>query len=226
MRYWFLISAFALSTLAAGADGQPAASSASQQSLRDLLGGHAEEEPLPPERAFVMQVEAVAPDALGITFAPAPTYYLYRSKFAFAVTQPAGVSVGEVQLPSGEMKEDPIFGRTEVYHDSVRALVSLRSPTALPGEVELNVTLQGCTERGLCYPPDTRRVKVQLAAVAQPSVSDAPSSAAATVAAPGASRPSGKAASGEFGALGWVLLALAVAGIARLIWFLSQRKRQ
>jgi thiol:disulfide interchange protein DsbD len=224
MRFLFLISAFALATLAAAADGQPAASSASQQSLRDLLGGHSEEEPLSPERAFVTHAEALAPDAVAVTFTPAPTYYLYRSKFAFAVTQPAGVSVGEVQLPKGEIKEDPIFGRTEVYHDSVRALVSLRSAAALPGEVELNVTLQGCTERGLCYPPDSRRIKVQLpgAEAAQKTVSGG---AQPNASASSNADPVTKATSAEkdFAALRWALLALAIAGVARLIWYFSRR---
>jgi thioredoxin:protein disulfide reductase len=203
MRLLFLISAIALSSLAVGADGQQSLRDLvdKEQSLRDLLGGRAEEEPLPPERAFVMKTEVVAPDAVGVTFTPAPTYYLYRSKFAFAVTQPAEVKVQDVQLPSGEVKDDPNFGPSEVYHQRVQALVSLHSPRALPREVELSVTMQGCTERGLCYPPDTRRVKVQLAAAAS-NESVAPRVP-----------------------LRWAALALALAGAGALALWYARRRR-
>ncbi len=222
MRFLFLISAIALGTLAVADDKAPVSAQAQadgsgQQSLRDLLGSKSEEEPLPPERAFVMHTEAVAPDAVSVTFTPAPTYYLYRNKFAFAVVQPAAVSVHEVQLPSGAMKEDPIFGRTEVYHDSVRALLSLRAPSPLPGEVELDITMQGCTERGLCYPPDTRRVKVALADAVATNASGA---AATPVSAPPAAVPTH-----DTGALPWAVLALGVAALVLLLWRRWRRPR-
>jgi thioredoxin:protein disulfide reductase len=188
MRLLFLLLMFSLPLGPAGAGEQ-------NEGLRELLGGsRPEEEPLPPERAFVMQAEALAHDAVGLTFTPAPTYYLYRSKFAFAVdAQGSGaVAIKDVQLPEGEMKEDPIFGRTEVYHDSVRALVSLApagSTTTLPQEVALKVTMQGCTERGLCYPPDTRQVSVKLAAAPGASMSDAGGAAAHTLATAAGAAP-------------------------------------
>jgi thioredoxin:protein disulfide reductase len=212
MRFLFLISALLLATLASGADPQ--------QSLRELLGGGAkEDEPLPAERAFVMKAQAVAPDAVAVSFTPAPTYYLYRSKFAFAVAQPPQVKVQDVQLPGGEVKDDPIFGRTEVYHQSVQALVSLQSPSPLPREVELSVTMQGCTERGLCYPPDTRRVKVRLAAAA---VGAAPP--ATHVPAPDASTAQGAPAASPRGR--WAALALLLAGAGALAVRYARRGRR
>jgi thiol:disulfide interchange protein len=191
------------------------------QSLRDLLGSRAEEEPLPPERAFAMQAQAVGADAVAVTFTPAPTYYLYRSKFAFSVAQPAGVSVQEVKLPKGEMKDDPIFGHTEVYHEGVQALVSLRSAGALPGEVDLDVTMQGCTERGLCYPPDTRRTKVLLAAAAPATTAiDVPTAVESVGAEADESKPAR-----DFSALQWALLGLVIAGVGTRIFLRVLRRR-
>ncbi|MBB5216279.1 protein-disulfide reductase DsbD [Parapusillimonas granuli] len=117
---------------------------------------HAEEDFLPPEKAFVLSVANVSPTELALHFRIAPKYYMYRERFAFA-TQPeaAAQSLGQPRYPQGIVKYDPTFEQDlEVYYGQV--LVSL--PLA-PGEARpftLAVTSQGCADAGLCYPPMTQ----------------------------------------------------------------------
>jgi thioredoxin:protein disulfide reductase len=61
--------------------------------------------------------------------------------------------------PTGVVKDDPTFGPTEVFYESLTATV------AAPGD-QMRVTFQGCQEDGLCYPPVTHVVLADGAVVA------------------------------------------------------------
>ena len=109
---------------------------------------------LPVNQAF--KVQARMPDAqtVVVRFVPAKTYYLYRDKITFAVDAGAGAGIGSAQLPRGEKKKDPNFGDTEVFHQPFQAVVRLSNPAS--GPFNLAVGYQGCSEKGLCYPPEKK----------------------------------------------------------------------
>src|SRR5262245_33063686 len=95
------------------ADTHPSTSAASGalSKLRSLArGADADEDFLPPDKAFKVDVRAKDARTLVADFAPASSYYLYRDKIAFAVTKQSGISIATVALPRGEMKSDPNFG--------------------------------------------------------------------------------------------------------------------
>jgi thiol:disulfide interchange protein DsbD len=50
----------------------------------------------------------------------------------------------------------------EVYHDRVDLTLPLVRQTAAATEIELVAKYQGCAERGICYPPQTKRVRLSL----------------------------------------------------------------
>jgi thiol:disulfide interchange protein DsbD len=149
-----------------GSQGQSQKSSG----LLDRLSRAAAPEPsegfLPVDQAF--RIEARMPDArtVAVRFAPADTYYLYRDKIHFRVMGEGKATLIEaVQLPRGEMKKDPNFGDTEVFHRAFQAMVRLRQDGA--GQpFTLEVGYQGCSERGLCYPPEKRSFELNFAAAA------------------------------------------------------------
>lgn len=133
--------------------------------LRGMAGGADTPQFLPVDRAFAVKVEALDASTLIASFEPEDGYYLYRDKFAFAFEPPLpGVSVRAVELPAGEVKDDPNFGRTEVFHRPVRAVLRLQRDDVRTLPAALQVTYQGCADAGLCYPPETRRFDVVLAA--------------------------------------------------------------
>ncbi|MGH8718497.1 MAG: protein-disulfide reductase DsbD [Burkholderiales bacterium] len=122
----------------------------------------AEQEFLPPDQAFKVEVKSVDANTVQAHFTPAEGYYFYRDKTAFSVQQPARVQVSEVALPRGEMKSDPNFGDVEVFHRPFDALISLQS-TKPADKITLQAVYQGCAEAGLCYPPITKAFQVALA---------------------------------------------------------------
>jgi len=176
--------------------------------LRGMAGG-ATPEFLPVDRAFAVNVEALDAGSVVASFEPARGYYLYRDKFDFAIDPPVpGVSVRAVELPAGEVKDDPNFGRTEVFHRPVQALVHLQRDAGPALPVRLQVQYQGCADAGLCYPPETRGFDLVLAAAdaATPAGPVAPGAAAAgapTAAGDENSRIAGILSSGNT----WLVLA-------------------
>jgi thiol:disulfide interchange protein DsbD len=85
-------------------------------------------------------------------------------------------------MPAGDIKDDPSFGRTEVYHRDFSASVTLSRALAADEQLVLAATWQGCNEAiGICYPPISRDFTLAAAAgVSLPVASalDAPAEAA------------------------------------------------
>jgi thioredoxin:protein disulfide reductase len=111
---------------------------------------------LPVDQAFVLSAVRTADDQVQIRWEMPETYYLYRHAFQFEAAE--GLDKGvQVELPPGLAKVDEYFGEVEVYFDQARARLTLDGVPA-NGELSVDITYQGCTEKGLCYAPETRRV--------------------------------------------------------------------
>ena len=155
---------------AAEADGDARPSSAASGALSKLRslarGAEADEEFLPLDKAFKVDVEVKDEYTLVADFAPASSYYLYRDKIAFALPKESGISIARVALPRGEMKSDPNFGDTEVFHQPFQAVLTLDRKGVTSGQrLQLEARYQGCSEKGLCYPPAKKTFELTLAGV-------------------------------------------------------------
>jgi len=124
-----------------------------------------ESEFLPPDQAFRVEVVAEAADKLRVDFLVTPGYYLYRHRMTFKVDDAAGpvpATLGAPVIPEGEWKEDEFFGRQQVFHEGVSVTIPVSRAPGGALELPLVVGLQGCAEKGLCYPPERRRFKITL----------------------------------------------------------------
>jgi thiol:disulfide interchange protein DsbD len=117
--------------------------------LLALVGGAALHAQTPPsaDQVFRLRVAPGAAGALVLNWAIAPGNYLYRDKIA---VKDSGGSAVEVTTDRGEIKDDPSFGETEIYHNRAQAVVDAK---LLPRDGSISVTFQGCAEQGICYPP-------------------------------------------------------------------------
>lgn len=145
---------------AVAATAQPQASAPVNQSASALAGLRTlasdegvEEEFLPPDEAFKSSVRMKDATTLEVSYTIAPDYYLYRDKLKFAVTAPADVTLSSPALPKADVKEDPTFGRTEVYHHDFKVDVPLSRALKANETLAVEVSYQGCSEKGICYPP-------------------------------------------------------------------------
>jgi len=121
---------------------------------------HAEEF-LDPAVAFQPALRAIDGQTLEVTYTIAKGYYLYRDKFRFAVEGETAVA-GTPVFPKGKEKDDDNFGKVEVYYKTVaiRLPVERQASGALP--LKLRVSAQGCADAGVCYPPQTQTLAVEL----------------------------------------------------------------
>jgi thiol:disulfide interchange protein DsbD len=128
---------------------------------------------LKPDDAFRLEVKARDAQSLQANFNVTPTYYLYRDKVVFT-TKDSNVKIVSVTLPKGEIKHDPNFGDTEVFHHSFQGLIALSRTTNAATSFTLDAVYQGCSEEGLCYPPITKTLRVSLPEVVAGQQTKAP----------------------------------------------------
>ena len=111
---------------------------------------------LPPEKAF--RVEATwleNSNQIEIEFIPAKGYYIYQESLKFDIgTEASKLYKISPSLPLGIEKFDETFQKKlQVYKQPFMVLLAAKP---IPGKpIHVEVTLQGCAEAGICYPPMT-----------------------------------------------------------------------
>ncbi len=134
---------------------------ASAATAQGLLGPTSNEDQfLPVDEAFVLTAVADGGEQIALDWRVAPGYYLYRHRVS-AKTATPGFTLGEVAMPPGKKKTDEFFGDVEVYYDGLGATVPVMRP-ADASALEVAVSYQGCADAGLCYPPITKTVAIEM----------------------------------------------------------------
>ena len=124
---------------------------------------------LPPEQAFRFSASMGDTSTVIVRFDIADSYYLYRDKLQFAAD---GATLGTPKVPKGKVKFDPNFEKNvETFHHQLIVTV----PVQASAPFTLKVTSQGCSEKGLCYPPMTSEARLStLLASSSPATTTAP----------------------------------------------------
>ena len=184
-----VVALFLAGPMPVAADHNPthSAAGAAPSVLEKLLsfgGGAAQQQFLDPEVAFVMDARVRDAQTIVVRWVLADEYYLYKEKFSFALRESSVAALGTPQLPAGQFREDPYFGRQEVYYGQVEAVIPIQRHQSAGADVTLEVGYQGCADAGLCYPPTKKQVALQLppglAGAAQVSGLDSPAAALTT----------------------------------------------
>jgi len=131
-----------------------------------LLGGAKKSVILPPDKAFGLEVSVSDESTVFANFRVTPGYYLYRDKVRFTIlddsAKAAGVKITNVSMPKGEMKYDPNFGDTTVFHQSFQAVVTLGRSNNTAQDITLAASYQGCKDNDLCYAPIDKQFNIVL----------------------------------------------------------------
>lgn len=150
--------------------------------LAGLLPG---QPPLPETQAFAVDAIADGGNRLLVRLQPAPGYYIYRDRSRFVLEGDAGVQALAPRWPAGTRHHDEHFGEVVVYFHTTEVDLPLQRTHARPAQATLVATFQGCQDGGICYPPMTRRIAVDLPAgqVDAAPAPDSPATAATDAAA-------------------------------------------
>ena len=117
---------------------------------------------LPPvDQVFIPSATATARDRIEVRWKIADGYYLYRHRTS--VKADAAFTGASLGLPDGDKHHDEFFGDVETYRQSLTGIL-----TGIAGDgassTTLTITYQGCADAGVCYPPQTRTLRVALPA--------------------------------------------------------------
>ena len=109
---------------------------------------------LAPEQAFQVSAEYQSKQEIVLNVKPAKGYYIYRESIKFKLVKNNGdLSLGAPQLPQGKIKFDENFGKElETYPKDFSILLPLVNNKDASGMI-LSMELQGCADKGICYPP-------------------------------------------------------------------------
>ncbi|ALM85351.1 protein-disulfide reductase [Bordetella sp. N] len=122
----------------------------------------AEDDFLPPEKAFPATATMADPNTVRVEFKVPKGYYMYRERFGFTLDPQGGAVLGQARLPAGDVKYDPTFDKNmEVYHRPLAIDIPVQPGGSQPGDVTLVVVGQGCADAGICYPPMENRIKLR-----------------------------------------------------------------
>jgi len=112
---------------------------------------------LPVEEAFQFQL---LPDEnkslIKIELNNAPGYYTYKDKLKVSFEPSTKI---EITYPQGDIKEDEFFGKQEVYFG--KQIITILLKDRVLTDQKIRIDYQGCSEKGLCYPPSTHIINLE-----------------------------------------------------------------
>ncbi|HCY62213.1 MAG TPA: cytochrome C biogenesis protein [Oxalobacteraceae bacterium] len=127
-----------------------------------LFSSSTENELLAPDQAFKLRVTVKGPSTLLAELTPATGYYMYKNRIHFTVKDASGVKIKAVKLPTGDIKTDQFFGKTETYKKPIQAEITVDRSRQAKNFI-LVASYQGCHEKlGICYPPVNRAITLTL----------------------------------------------------------------
>ena len=80
--------------------------------------------------------------------------------------------MGTPDYPASKLKHDEFFGDVQIYRDKAEFRIPLKRASGSSDTLQLRTVSQGCADAGLCYPPHTQNVSINLqpmAAAAKPA---------------------------------------------------------
>lgn len=115
---------------------------------------------LAPEAAFPVAV-AVEADKLTVTVDIQDGYYLYRDKIRLSSQD---LILEKTPWPEAVIKNDPSFGEVAIYAQPLTLTWTIAERQTAANSANIAFEYQGCSEAGLCYPPQRLTLPVNLPA--------------------------------------------------------------
>ena len=121
---------------------------------------YANEDLLPGDEAFRFKAQLVN-DEIHLNWDIAKGYYLYKEKIKIASEQ--SEELGVIKMPEAQVIDDEFFGKIGTYRNATSAIIPILDGKSQ--SVILNVSYQGCADIGVCYPPISKNVALNIASL-------------------------------------------------------------
>lgn len=141
----------------------PLTSSAANSSGLSLFDESDKADFLPPDQAFKLYMLVQDNYTLIGKFTVVPGYYLYKERIQFEIKDASLGTISQIDMPAGDVKNDPNFGKQEVYHHDFTSRITIENAAQA---MVIQARYQGCSEQGLCYAPQVKTYHINMAEVA------------------------------------------------------------
>ena len=111
--------------------------------------------PIPQHKAFTFSANMVTDDSVVLHWQIAKKTFLYQNRLKINFLDAKTNQIINFKLPQGEQKYNKLLGHYTVYTQKLKVPIyyTLHNPLQ---KATLKLSYQGCTEFGLCYPPATK----------------------------------------------------------------------
>jgi len=141
----------------------------SQNSLAEAL--QQQSEFLPVREAYQLDGALTRDGALRLYWQITDGYYLYQHAFKVRSLNGDTPASLAIDFPPALSKTDEFFGEVQVYYNAADLTVRLAEGAE---NLTVAVTYQGCADAGLCYPPETETLSIDLSSGSVSASSSAP----------------------------------------------------
>lgn len=87
-------------------------------------------------------------------------FLLYRNSIELRIVEPSPLKLGKFKRPPGIKKHDKILGHYQVYEKQLTLRVPIEQYQ--PSEARIIIEFQTCSSTGICYPPQSRLMTIQI----------------------------------------------------------------
>ncbi len=115
---------------------------------------------LPASEVFQLKAEKVDPNTLSLTWKIQPGYYLYKDWVLVTPSSDKTLELGDVRFPESQTKTDKLGHTNSIYKDQLTLPIYVLGKKA--GKTKLNLSYQGCSENGFCYPPEKQVIQLSI----------------------------------------------------------------
>ncbi|MFZ2312162.1 MAG: protein-disulfide reductase DsbD [Methylobacter sp.] len=121
-----------------------------------------QDELLPEEQAFQFFASVKNDHTLHVNWKIAQGYYLYREKIQLELVDADSTQLETYVIPRGTPKQDEAFGQVEIFHDELGFDLPITRSNSSAQTITLQAKYQGCADRGVCYPPMSKKLGLAL----------------------------------------------------------------
>ncbi len=114
------------------------------------VGLHAQ--PLPAQQAFAFSSVVLDSQTLELQWVIAPHYFLYQKSLRYQENLPTHFTLGDQKYPKPDTRLSAQGKKQAIYRHTLRLSIPIIHLD--PGETQLRVFYQGCSDEGFCYPPE------------------------------------------------------------------------
>lgn len=116
----------------------------------------------PAEQAFEFQTSFNAKNQLSLDWHIAPGYHLYRDHLHIKQAPDSQIKLGKIVLPEGKKVTDEVMGTYQILAGEVKIPIPVQGSAS--GILTMTVEYQGCSDKGFCFPPVKKDVRINVPA--------------------------------------------------------------